>query len=110
MVTSFDQFQKFGQGSLDAAVKSLGAFTANAQAIATETADFAKKSLEQNSTAVEKLFGARTLDKAVEIQADYVKATYESLVGQTARMGVLFSALATDSLKPFEGLVTGKSA
>jgi hypothetical protein len=106
MFEPFAQFQKFGQDNLDAAVKSLSAFTANAQTIATETADFARKSLEQSSSTVEKLLGAQSLDKAVEVQTAYVKGAYESLVSQSARMGALYSTLATDTFKPYEGLVS----
>jgi hypothetical protein len=110
MVTSFDQIQKLGQGSLDATVKALGAFSTNTQVIASESAEFARKAFEHNSSTLEKLFGAQTLDKAVQIQADYVKGAYDSLVSQSTKMGALYSTLAAESLKPFEGLITGKTA
>ena len=110
MIQSFDQFQKFGQDNLDATVKALGAFSNNAQAIAAETAEFAKKSFEHSSSTIEKLFGVRTLDKAVEIQTDYVKSAYDNLVNQSAKMGALYSALATEAFKPYEGLLNKKQA
>lgn len=109
MFQPFEQIQKFGQDNLDATMRALGAFSNNAQAIAVETADFARKSFEHNSSAVEKLFGVRTLDKAVEVQSDYVKGAVESLVSQSAKMGVLYSALATETFKPYEGIL-GKTA
>ena len=105
MTQPFEQIQKFGQDNLDATMRALGAFSNTAQAIAAESADFAKKALEHNSTTVEKLFGARTLDKAVEIQSDYVKGAYENLVSQATKMGSLYSALATEALKPYEKLL-----
>jgi hypothetical protein len=105
MTQPFEQIQKFGQDNLDAAMRALGAFSNTAQAIAAESADFAKKAFEHNSSTVEKLFGVRTLDKAVEIQSDYVKGAYESLASQTVKMGSLYSALATETLKPYEGLL-----
>lgn len=106
MLQPFAQIQKLGQDNLDATMKALGAFSSNAQAIATETAEYARQSFEQSSATVEKLLGAKTLDKAVEIQAAYVKGTYESLVTQSAKMGTLYSAMAADTFKPFEGLLT----
>ena len=105
MIQPFEQLQKFGQDNLDAAMRALGAFSNNAQAIATESADFARKAFEHNSSTVEKLFGVRTLDKAVEVQSDYVKGAYDSLVSQSAKMGALYSALATETLKPYEGIL-----
>ena len=56
---------------MDAALKSLGAVSKGAQAIAVETADYAKKSFEQGTATLEKLVGVKTLDKAIEIQTDY---------------------------------------
>ncbi|NIX77729.1 phasin family protein [Microvirga terricola] len=105
MIQSFDEIQKFGQDSMDAAMRSLGALSSNAQAIAAESAEYARKTFEQGSSAVEKLFGVRTIDKAVEVQTDYVKGAYDSLVSQSAKMSVLYSALATETLKPYEGFV-----
>jgi len=106
MLQSFTQIQKFGQDNLDATVKALGAFSANSQAIASESADFARKSFEQTSATVEKLLGVQTLDKAVEIQTAFVKGAYDSFVSQTAKMGSLYSNLATETMKPFEGLLS----
>ncbi|MBF9234088.1 phasin family protein [Microvirga alba] len=105
MIQSFDEIQKFGQNNMDAAMRAFGAVSNNAQAIAAESAEFARKSFEQSSSAVEKLFGVRTIDKVVEVQADYVKGAYDSLVSQSAKMGVLYSALATEALKPYEGIL-----
>jgi hypothetical protein len=106
MLQPFTQIQKFGQDNLDATMKALGAFSSNSQTIATETAEFARKSFEQTSSTLEKLLGVQTLDKAVEIQAAYVKGAYDSLVSQSAKIGSLYSTLATETLKPYEGLLS----
>jgi hypothetical protein len=110
MLQSLDQIQKLGQDNVDATVKALGAFSSNAQVIATETAEFAKKSFEHSSSTLEKLFGVRTLDKAIEIQTDYLKGAYENLVSQSAKMGALYSNLATETFKPYEGLLAKRTA
>lgn len=105
MIQSFEEIQKFGQDTMDATMRSLGALSSNTQAIAAESAEFARKTFEQGSSTVEKLFGVRTIDKAVEVQTDYVKGAYDSLVSQSAKMGVLYSALATEALRPYEGIL-----
>jgi hypothetical protein len=106
MLQSFSHIQKFGQDNLDATMKALGAFSSNSQVIASETADFARKSFEQTSATVEKLMGVQTLDKAVEIQTAFVKGAYDSFVNQTTKMGSLYSNLASETMKPFEGLLS----
>ncbi len=56
---NFDEIQKFGKDSVDAATKSLGAVSKSAQAIAVETVDYSKKAFEEGTAALEKLFGAK---------------------------------------------------
>jgi hypothetical protein len=106
MLQPFANLQKLGQDNLEATIKAVGAFSSSAQAIANESAEFARKSFEQNSAMFEKLVGAQSLEKAIEVQTAYVKGAYESLVGQSTKMGALYTALATDTFKPFEGLLS----
>src|SRR5690348_12330158 len=105
----FDNIEKLGKDNVDAALKSFGVVSKGTQAIAVETADYAKKSFEQGSAVLEKLVGVRTLDKAFEIQTDYLKSAYEGFVAQSAKLGELYASLAKDAFKPYEGLVA-KSA
>ena len=115
MLQQFDQFQKFGKDNADAALKTFGAVSKGAQAIAVESADFAKKSFEQSTATLEKLVGAKTLDKAFEIQTDYLRSAYEGAVAQSTKIGALYADLARDAFKPYETFVptvaaAGKSA
>ena len=48
---------------------------------------------------------AKSLDKAMEIQTDYVKSSYEGFVAQATKVGELYADLAKDAYKPFEGMV-----
>jgi hypothetical protein len=105
MMQQFDQIQKFGQDNVDAAMKAFGTVSKGAQAIAVEAADYAKKSFEQSTSTLEKLVGAKTLDKAFEVHSDFVKTAYEGFVAQSTKMGELYANLAKDAFKPYEGLV-----
>jgi hypothetical protein len=105
MIQQFDQFQKFGQDNMDAAMKTFGAVTKGAQTIAVEAAEYARKSFEQGTATIEKLVGAKTLDKAVEIQTEFLKNSYEGFVAQSTKMGELYAAVAKDAFRPFETIV-----
>jgi hypothetical protein len=83
-------------------MKSFGALSKASQAIATEFADYTKKSFEDGTKVMEKLLGAKSLDKAIEIQADYAKTAYEGFVAQATKMGELYADLAKETYKPFE--------
>jgi hypothetical protein len=111
MLKNFDELQKLGKDNMDAAMKSFGALSKGVQAIAVEVADYSKKSFEEGSAATEKLLGAKTLDKAIEIQTDYAKQAYEGFVAGATRIGELYADLTKESYKPFEtylGKVNGK--
>ncbi len=111
MLKNFDELQKLGKDNMDAAMKSFGALSKGVQAIAVEVADYSKKSFEEGSVAAEKMFGAKTLDKAIEIQTDYAKQAYEGFVAGATRIGELCADLTKESYKPFEsylGKVNGK--
>jgi hypothetical protein len=109
MIQQFDQFQKLGKDNMDAAVKSFGIVSKSAQALATETADYAKRAFEQGTAAIEKLAGVRTIDKAIEIQADYLKTAYEGFVAQSNKVGELYANVAKEVFAPYEAFV-GKAA
>ena len=47
---------------------------------------------------------AKSLDGAVQVQADYAKTAFEGLVAQASRMGSLMVAVGTEAAKPFEGV------
>src|SRR3712207_1492131 len=99
MLQQFDQIQKLSQDNLDTVMKSFGTVSKSAQAIAVETADFAKKSFENSTAAFEKLAGAKSLDKAIEIQADYLKSSYDGFVAQSTKLGELYQAAAKEVFK-----------
>jgi hypothetical protein len=55
---------------VDATVQSFEGVTKATQAIATEIADYTKRSFEHGTKTMENLLGAKSLDKAVEVQTE----------------------------------------
>ncbi len=104
-----DQMQKMSKDSMDMAMASFGAWSKNAQAIATEVADYSKKSFEGSAAAWEKLMGARSLEKAMEVQSEYLKSSYEDFVAQSTKLSELYTDLAKEAYKPFEGAMAKAS-
>jgi len=105
MMQQFETIQKASKENVDAALKAFGVTSKGVQSIAVEATDYAKKSFETGTATIEKLAGVKTLDKAMEIQADYIKSSFEGAVAQMTKMGELYTALAKDAYKPFEGIV-----
>ena len=91
--------------SMDAATKSFGAMSKCFQAIATEVANYSKRSLEDHTAAMEKLMTARSPEKAMEVQTEYVKSAYEAFVGQATKIAELYADLGKECYKPFVGII-----
>ncbi len=106
MVKNFDDMQKLGKDNLDATLKSFGALSKSAQAITVEMADYSKKSFEDGSKALERLFGAKTLEQAIEIQTDFAKTAYEGFITGATKIGELYADLAKETNKPFESYLS----
>ncbi len=75
------------------------------QTIANAYSDYTRKSLEETTSFVEKLTGVRSLDKAIEIQAEFARQAYETFVAESQRICGLYSELAKQIFKPFAGLL-----
>jgi phasin family protein len=105
MVGSFEHFQKIGRENAEATVASLGAVSKGFQRIAVELADYSKRVFDESTSATEKLLGAKSLDKAIEVQSDYVKSAYESFVSQSTKLGELYAGLAQEAYRPFEAAI-----
>jgi hypothetical protein len=105
MVKNFEDLQQVGKDNVDMALKSMGAFTKGSQAIAVEVADYSKKAFEDGTAALEKLFGVKSLEKAIEVQSEYAKTAYEGFVAKASKIGELYADLAKEAYKPFESVM-----
>jgi hypothetical protein len=105
MFDNLETLQKISKDNVDTALKSFGAASKGIQAIASEVVDYQKKSFEEGSAAIEKLFGVRTLDKAFEVQTEFYKSAYEGFVSKATKIGELYADIAKETYKPIEGAV-----
>jgi phasin family protein len=97
-----DDMQKFGKGSMDMAMNAAGAWSKTAQAITVEFVEYTKKTAEASAAAWEKLLGAKSLEKAIEVQTEYLRSSYEDFVAEAAKLGELYTDMARQTYQPFE--------
>jgi len=71
----------------------------NMQTIANAYSDYTRQSVQESRRFVEKLMGARSFDKAVEVQADYAKQAYENFVAESQKICGLYGQLAGQAFK-----------
>jgi hypothetical protein len=102
MIKNFEDFQKLGQQNVDAAMKVFGGWSKGWQQIAAEMTDYTKRSFEESTATVEKLFTAKSFEQAVEIQTGYAKRAYDDYMHQVSKIGGLYADLAKEAYKPVE--------
>jgi hypothetical protein len=105
MVKNFEDMQKLGKDNMDATLTAFGVMSKGFQDIAIEMADYTRKAFEDGNAAAEKILGAKSFDKALEVQSDYVKASYEQFVAQATKVGELYAGLAQEAYRPFESCI-----
>jgi len=102
MQKTFDDTQKTTTANLDAAVHSFEGATRVTQEIASQIADYSKRSFEQGTKTMENLLGAKSPDKAFEVQTEYARAAYEDYVSHATKLGRLYTDLAKETFKSYQ--------
>ena len=105
ILKTFDDMQKTSNANVDATIHSFEGVTKATQAIATEITDYSQRSFESGTKTMENLLGARSLDKAFEVQSEYAKAAYEGYVSHASKLGELYTDLAKEAFKPYQSSV-----
>jgi phasin family protein len=105
MMVKIEDIQNYGKEHLETVVASATTIQNGFQAIASAHGDYARKSFEDTKSFVEKLSGVKSLDKAIEAQTEFAKSAYESFVAESQKIAGLYSDLAKQTSKPFEGMV-----
>jgi hypothetical protein len=100
-----EDIQQYGKEHLETVVASATTLQNGIQGIATAYGDYTKKSFEDTRSYVEKLSGVKSLDKAIEVQAEFAKSAYETFVAESQKIAGLYTDLAKQTFKPFEGMV-----
>jgi hypothetical protein len=75
------------------------------QTIANAYGDYTNKSLQETRSFVVKLMDVRSLDKAIEIQAEFARQAYGTFVAESQKICGLYSEFARQIFNPWEGFV-----
>jgi hypothetical protein len=105
-----EDMQQFGKNSMAVALMSFGAWTKGAQAIAVEMVDYSKKSAESSAAAWERLMSAKSPEKALEVQSEYLRSYCKDFVTEATKLSELCVDLAKQAYKPFDAALGKPSA
>src|SRR5262249_7103418 len=106
MQKTLDDMEKTTAANADAKMRSFEGATKVTQEIASQIADYSKRSFEQGSKTMEKLLEAKSPDKAFEVQTEYAKVAYESYVSHATKLGQLYTDLAQETFKSYQNFAS----
>jgi len=101
-----EDIQQFGKEQFESVVSSTTNLQNGLHAIASAYGDYTQKSFEGTKSYVEKLSGVKSLDKAIEVQTEFAKSSYETFVAEAQKIAGLYGDLAKQSFKPVENIIS----
>ena len=106
MLKNFEDFQTLSQQQADLVMKSLRDWNRTVQTASTEMMKFASRSFEEGASAFEAILAAKSIEQIAEIQANYLRRSYEECVTESGKIGGIYAALAKDAFKPLERVMS----
>ena len=104
MQDTMQNWTTMNKAGVEATQASAAAVAKGTQAAMVEMTDFSKESFERGATAAEKLMSVRSLDKAIEVQTEFMRDAYEAMMGRMTKIGEIYSSSMRDAYKPFEAV------
>lgn len=102
MTPMYEKAAELNKTGLATMMKGVSSLAKTNQTAGIEIADFAKESYSAGAETMKKLAGARTLQAALEIQGEYLKASFERLQSQAKVMTELYQGLAQEVGAPLQ--------
>src|SRR5215510_10328158 len=99
-----DDMQKITNESVDATTRSFEGATKATQAITAAIADYTRRSFEHGAKTMEKLVGAKSPDRAFEVQTEYARAAYEDYVSYATNLCQLYVDLGREAFRSYQDL------
>lgn len=102
----FDDAGLYGKESMDTILKSYSAATKGFQAVASEAADYSRKTYEANVAHVEALMSVRSLEAAIELNTSFARTSVESYLAELNKLGEMYSDFARQAYTPAQAAAT----
>lgn len=105
-VKGFDRIVSFQKDSTDALIKSATVFGKGCETINSEVATYSRDRIENGVAAAKAIFGAKSVNEAMEMQAEYVRASIEAHVAQFSKLSEMFLQTTKQAAEPISARVT----
>jgi phasin family protein len=101
-----EELVSFGQGNLEALVKSSQIWAAGVQDLSKQVAASAQAQVDQTMATLKALAGAKSLKEAIELQSSLARASVEKAVAETGKLTDASFKLAEQALAPLTARIS----
>lgn len=102
----YDEIAAFGKANIDALLQANSVFTKGVEELSKEFISLTQAQMESAAAAAKAMFAAKTLKDVVELNAEFTKSHFDTMMANSTKLGELGAKLATDSLAPIRARVT----
>ena len=96
------EYQQAAASGMEAASRSFMEANKGFQAVAAEMMSYSKTVLDEAIRTWEQLIGVKSLEQAMQIQADYAKRVYENHMAEMKKLGEMTAGMMRDASAPVE--------
>jgi phasin family protein len=105
-IKTAEDIVSFGQGNLEAVMKSGQIWTAGVQDIGKQFAASAQAQIDQAIATMKAIAQAKSLKEAIDLQASHARATVEKAMAETSKLTDASLKLAEQAMAPITARVT----
>ncbi len=105
MFAGYGDFSDMGQQNIDAMVKAGQIMAVGMESVSRELMSFAKAAAEANAAAATKMFSAKTMQEAIDLQNAYARESFDNAVAETGKLTEMSVKLTTDAFAPIQSRV-----
>lgn len=102
----YDEVASLGRDNMDAYVESTEAMARGFESLGKEFISFTQVSMEAGMAAARSLATAKSLGEMIELQRDYSRSSFDTLLTESAKLTDLSIALANEAMEPLQSRVT----
>lgn len=101
----YGDFSAMGQQNIDAMVKAGQIMAVGMESVSREWMSFAQAYAEANAAAATRMFSAKTMQEAIDLQNAYARESFDKAVAETGKLTEMSVKLASDALAPIQSRV-----
>ena len=102
---SAEQFITFGQGNVEALVKSSQIFATGLQDLSKQIAANAQAAMDESMSTFRAIAGVRSIKEVIDLQSTFARASVEKAMSQTGQITEASMKLAEQACEPLVGRV-----